>query len=97
MHRELTLLTRFQEEVNGHFNIIDGEMDGSWWYYTDTNTEVTVTYSDPVTRTETHTRYKKDTKTWTTDDRQKAVDHVGEEAVKKAEEQVDQKIEEEIR
>ena len=95
MHRELTLLTRFQEEVNGHFNIIDGEMDGSWWYYTDTNTEVTVTYSDPVTRTETHTRYKKDTKTWTTDDRQKAVDHVGEEAVKKAEEQVDQKIEEE--
>ena len=97
MHRELTLLTRFQEEVNGHFNIIDGEMDGSWWYYTDTNTEVTVTYSDPVTRTETHTRYKKDTKKWETDNREEAVEHVGEEAVRRAEEKVDQAIEEENR
>ena len=94
-HRELTYLTRFQEAVNGHFNIVDGYMDGSWWYITDTNTEVTVTYSDPVVRTETHTTYKKETKTWETDDREEAVRHVGEDAVRRAEEKVDQQIERE--
>ena len=95
MHRELSFQTEFQELVNGHFNIIDGEMDGSWWYYTDYDTEVIITYSDPVTRTVTHTRYEKETKKWTTDDREEAVKHVGEEAVKEAEEKVNKQIEKE--
>ena len=94
-HRELSFLTRFQELVNGHFNIVDGEMDGTWWYYTDYDEEVIITYSDPVIRKESHTTYKKVSKKWETDDRDEAVKHVGEKAVKEAEEKVDKEIEKE--
>ena len=94
-HRELSFLTKFQEYVNGHFNIIDGEMDGTWWYYTDYDEEVIITYSDPVIRKESHTTYKKVSKKWETDDRDEAVKHVGEKAVKEAEEKVDKEIEKE--
>ena len=95
MHRELTLLPEFQELINGHFNMINNEMDGTWWYYTVYGEEEKITYSDPVIRKKIETKFKKRTKEWETDDRDEAVKHVGEEAVKEAEKEVDKKTEEE--
>ena len=93
-HRDLSLLTKFQENVNGHFEIIDGE-----WIYTggsviiSTTTETHEEIVDQWTKKHTTTRQEKTvTKT---DDREKAVDKAGEKKVKEAEEKVDKEIEKE--
>ena len=94
IHRDLSLLTVFQENVNGHFDVIDGE-----WIYNGDSVILSV-------ETETHKEIvdqwqEKHTKSWTereetkTDDRDKAVDIAGEKKVKEAEDKVDKEIEKE--
>ncbi len=94
IHRDLSLLTVFQENVNGHFDVIDGE-----WIYNGDSVILSVeteTHKEIVDQwQEKHTKTWKERKVTKTDDRDKAVDLAGEEKVKEAEDKVDEQIEKE--
>ena len=93
-HRDLSLLTVFQENVNGHFDVIDGE-----WVYSGDSVILSVeteTHKEIVDQwQEKHTKTWKERKVTKTDDRDKAVDLAGEKKVKDAEDKVDKEIEKE--
>lgn len=80
--RDLSQLDSFQEWVNGHFNIQDGSFVTSGSIIVGSYSTSSVTY---------HT----ETSTITTSDRDYAVGLVGEDAVRRAEEEVDKAFEEE--
>ena len=92
-HRDLSLLTIFQENVNGHFEVMDGV-----WVYTggsailsttvETYQEIVDQWSESTTRTWTETERTE------TSDRNKAIDKAGKEKVEEAERKVDEQIEE---
>ena len=93
-HRDLSLLTIFQENVNGHFDVIDGE----WVYVGDSAILSTTveTYQEIVDQwTESTTKTWTERTTTTTSDRDEAVALAGEDAVSEAERRVDQEIAEE--
>ena len=94
IHRDLSLLTKFQENVNGHFEVIDGE----WVYNGDSAILSTTveTYQEIVDQWSTST-----TETWTetsrteTSDRGEAISRAGRELVEAAEREVDNQIDQE--
>lgn len=93
-HRDLSLLTVFQENVNGHFDVIDGE----WVYNGDSVilSTTTETHEEVVAQwSESHTETRTETTTTETSDREEAVERAGEEAVREAEDKVDEEIERE--
>lgn len=83
-HRDLSQLDAFQNRVNWHFGIIDGQFETDNWFKTTTST-----------RTETSTKTWTETTKKTTSNRDEAVREAGEDAVKKAEEEADREIERE--
>lgn len=87
-HRDLSLLDKFQERVNGHFNYLNGYFDTETYF-----TTVTYTTTKTWKVTKTTTKHKK--VEIETSNRDKAVQYAGEDAVKEAEKKVDQQIEKE--
>lgn len=87
-HRDLSQLDRFQELVNGHFQMIDGYFDLVTWFTTETYT-TTESYTTSTTKTWT------ESETTVTSDRDKAVELAGEKKVREAEKKVDKEIEKE--
>lgn len=79
-HRELTLLDSFQDAVNGHFNIVDGE-------------DVSSYEGETSTSTETHTKTSTHTKTTTTTHEETTTKNIP--ITDEAKEQVDREIDEE--
>lgn len=81
-HRDLSQLDEFQKWVNGHFVF-------------DANGYNTGVITRTTTSTHTETTYSTETKTHTTSDRDEAVRAAGEQAVKDAENKVNQQIDKE--
>lgn len=88
--RDLSQYDLFQKWVNGHFNF-----DENGKFVIDGSISQSITSSVVGTYSKSSTTYRTETITTTTSDRNKAVSMAGEDAVRKAEEAVNQKFAEE--
>lgn len=96
-HRDLSQLTKFQEIVNGHFEVDeDGYTTGYFVYNPGSTTTTTTTKRVKVGEwTKTKTTIKHEKKVTKTSNRDKAVEKAGEKKVKEAEDKVNKQIEKE--
>lgn len=96
-HRDLSQLSKFQEIVNGHFEVDEnGYTTGYFVYNPGSTTTTTTTKRVKVGEwTKTKTTIKHEKKVTKTSDRDKAVDKAGEKKVKEAEDKVNKQIEKE--